>query len=261
MIMHLTLENVTFHRSGTAILKGIDLQLKEGHHYCLIGPNGAGKTTLLSILCGLDWPTTGRALVHTEDGIEHPAHVRHIFGHFFPRYAAHIEAYHPDITAIELISTGFRQAIACYQEVSAEEWQTARTFFHKYVHSTEENRSFSTMSTGERFRLLLLRSLVTYPAVLILDEPFDGLDLTARIAFERLIAEVLKEHTRLSISVLHRIEEVPEYITDVILIKEGRILTSGAKHSVLTSQNLSRLYNLKLICREYNGRYTVLHEG
>jgi ABC-type cobalamin transport system ATPase subunit len=47
----------------------------------------------------------------------------------------------------------------------------------------------------------------------------------------------------------------------VILIKEGRILTSGAKHSVLTSQNLSRLYNLKLICREYNGRYTVLHEG
>lgn len=259
--MHLSLEKATFYRSGNAILKGIDLRLEEGRHYCLIGPNGAGKTTLLSLICGMDWPTTGKILVHTEDGIEHPAHVKAMFGHFFPRYAAHIEAYHPDITALELISTGFRQALAYYHEASPEEWQAARTFFRKYVQSTEENRAFSTMSTGERFRMLLLRSLVTHPAVLILDEPFDGLDLPARAAFERLIASTLEEHARLSLSVLHRIEEVPEFVTDIILLKEGQILAFGSKADVLTSQNLSDLYDMKLICREHNGRYYVLHDG
>ncbi len=259
--MHLSLTDVTFERSGNRILKGINLSLKQGHHYCLIGPNGAGKTTLLSLICGVEWPTTGEVYVHTDTGTEHPAHVKQLFGYFFPRHAAHLEAYHPTITALELIATGFRQALAYYQEATPEEWAAAKEFFHRYVRSTDETRAFNTMSTGERFRMLLLRSLVTNPAVLILDEPFDGLDLPARIAFERLIASTLQDHPTLSLSVLHRIEEVPEFVTDVILLKQGSIMASGPKADVLTSENLSNLYDMKLICRQHNDRYYVLHDG
>lgn len=257
--MQLSLNNVTYIRSGNLILDDISLSLNENHHYCLIGPNGAGKTTLLSILCGLEWPTTGKAWLTDSETLA-PPHSKHSFGYFMPKYATYIETYHPTITPIELICSGFNQALANYIEPTTEQRLQAEQLFNTYIFSTAADRPFHTLSTGERFRILLLRTLVTQPPIVILDEPFDGLDLPGRLSFEKLVINAVANHARISLSVLHRIEEVPSFVTDILLLKNGRIVAVGSKQDILTSENLSNLYDMKLVCHQHNGRYYIVND-
>jgi len=258
--MQLQLKQVHFYRSNNQILTDINLRLTRGRHYCLIGPNGAGKTTLLSVISGIDWPSSGSVTIEIDNKSSPTPYRKYLFGYFFPRYATHIDSYHPDIKPIELIATGFHQALAYYNEVSPKQWQIAKSLFEVYASSIDAARPFSALSTGERYRLLLLRSMVTRPSILILDEPFDGLDLPGRIAFETLIQDAVVEHTQISLSVLHRIEEIPPFVTDVIMLKNGRLIAFGAKDEVLTSNLLSDLYDMKLSCNSHSGRYYVLYD-
>lgn len=259
--MQISLNHLWFVRSGNQILQDINLTLNENQHYCLIGPNGAGKTTLLSILCGIEWPTKGNAFITELYKEPTPLpHSKKSFGYFMPKYATYIETYHPTITPIELICTGFNQALANYIEPTPQQRQHAEKLFHTYIASTKPNRPFHTLSTGERFRILLLRTLVTAPPIVILDEPFDGLDLPGRLSFEKLIIDSVANHARLSLSVLHRIEEIPTFVTNIILLKNGRIVSQGPKSQILTSENLSNLYDMKLICHHHNGRYYVVND-
>lgn len=258
-MLELKAKDASFHRDGRCILDKVNLQLREGRHYCIVGPNGSGKTTLLSLLSGLEWPSSGTVTLSDTRGVVPTGHARSRFGVFFPRSAAALEAYHPGITALEVVCTGMQHTMGVYRAPTREQTDRAHSILQQYVHTIPDTAPFLTMSTGERFRLLLLRAIIDSPDVLILDEPFDGLDLPGRHSFETLIEETIRKHARLSLSVLHRIEEIPPFVTDVILLKEGRILASGEVSEILTDHWLSALFDMKLVCRQSGPRYYVLH--
>jgi len=108
-------------------------------------------------------------------------------------------------------------------------------------------------------KALIARALVKSPKLLILDEPFDGLDETSRQSLAESINDLMTASVRV-ILVVHRIEEILPHITHVLFIKDGQLFRQGPKEEVLTSDHISNLYGCQLSLERVNGRYRVTYE-
>lgn len=253
--MKILIQDLYYVRNQQEILNNINLEMTEGY-YALVGPNGSGKTTLLSILCGLEWPSSGKALLLENDEFFPIAYKKKSIGYFFPKISTWFDSYHPNMNVLESICTGFYNELGSYTEPTELEKNTAIKLIDNYIPSLQSdwNKKFFTLSTGEKYRVLLLRSIVRKPKILILDEPFDGLDIKGRIEFEKLIKEIAKTIS-LMILVFHRIEEIPDFVQKVILIKNGKIDHYGDINQILNSENLSKLYEIPLQIEKRNSRF------
>jgi len=119
-------------------------------------------------------------------------------------------------------------------------------------------RGITSLSTGEMRKTLIARALMKSPSLLILDEPFDGLDETSRDSLAKAINQLMTESMRV-ILVAHRLEEVLPNITHVLFIKGGRLFMQGPKEEMLTSENISSLYGCTLHVERNNGRFGLSH--
>src|SRR6185369_7868567 len=131
------------------------------------------------------------------------------------------------------------QGILRYGSVTPEMRKRASEALERMGVAHLGRRRLDEMSSGEARRVLLARALVTSPRALVLDEPTTGLDLVARHAFMERVRQIAREGTTL-ILITHHIEEIVPEIERMILLKQGRILASGAKQDVLTPGELSR---------------------
>jgi len=257
--MKLILDHIHYIRNQSILLDDINLELEE-NHYVLIGPNGSGKTTLLSIITGLDWPTTGKSQLEINHNRYFSAHQKHLFGYFFPKIATWFEAYHPEISILETLCTGFYDQLGYYTEATHKQKEIAMSFLKEYIPSVLEkdyHKKFFHLSTGEKYRTLLLRSMIKNPKILVLDEPFDGLDIKGRIQFEQFIHQIAKK-INFIILVLHRIEEIPNFIKKAILLKNGKVFFYGNLDDALTSKNFSQLYDMDLEIQKIQKRYYAI---
>jgi molybdate transport system ATP-binding protein len=116
----------------------------------------------------------------------------------------------------------------------------------------------TSLSTGEMRKALIARAWVKSPKLLILDEPFDGLDEASRRSLADSINHLMTAPVRV-ILVVHRLEEIVSNITHVLLVKSGRLFLQGPKKEILTSQKISQLYGCGLNIEEKNGRYRVIY--
>ena len=122
------------------------------------------------------------------------------------------------------------------------------------------DRSFSLMSTGEQRRFLLGRALVHNPEVLVLDEPTSGLDIGACFQYLETVRGLMSMGKRL-ILVTHHIHEIPPEVERVIFLKEGKIVEDDTKKSLLTSDKLSRLFDIPIKIIEENGYYQAVPDN
>jgi iron complex transport system ATP-binding protein len=106
-------------------------------------------------------------------------------------------------------------------------------------------KNITSLSTGEMRKTLIARALMKAPRLLILDEPFEGLDETARQVLSDSINHLMTGFVRV-ILVVHRLEEIVPQITHVLFIKEGQLFMQGPKEYLLTSENISQLYGCQL---------------
>jgi iron complex transport system ATP-binding protein len=120
-----------------------------------------------------------------------------------------------------------------------------------------QDREFSSMSTGEQRRFLLGRALVHNPRVLVLDEPTSGLDISACFQYLETIRGLTSMGKKL-ILVTHHIHEIPPEVERVIFLKEGKIVEDDTKKNLLTSDKLSRLFDIPIKIIEENGYYQAV---
>jgi molybdate transport system ATP-binding protein len=118
------------------------------------------------------------------------------------------------------------------------------------------SRPIPSLSTGEIRKILIARALMKSPRLLILDEPFEGLDEKAREILAHSINHLMSGPMRV-ILVVHQLEEIVPRITHVLLVKDGRVFRQGPKEEILNSQDLSQLYGCELVLGKDNGRYSL----
>ena len=251
----LRLAGVGFVRDGRPILADVSWEVADGQRWVVLGANGSGKTTLLRIAALYEHPTTGTVEVLGQPlGRTDVRRLRHRVGFVSPALAQMLR---PHLTAADAVMTARHGALEpWWHDYTDEDRRRAESLLEQVGAGGLAPRTIATLSSGERQRVQIARSLMADPGLVLLDEPASTLDLGGR---EMLIADL----TRLAadptapplVLVTHRPEEIPPNFTHALLLKDGQVLTQGPINDTLTSQTLSTCFNLPLTLEHHNNRW------
>ena len=214
--------NVNVSYADRSILKDVSWTVRAGERWALLGPNGSGKTTLLSLISG-DHPQAYsndiRLFGRRRGSGETIWDIKRNIGLVSPEL--HLYFTEP-LTAFQAAATGFFDVLA-YRKVTPEREIVVRDLFDRFGLSPLSDRYFARLSTGEQRLVLLVRALVKQPPVLILDEPFQGLD--SRIVHQLLdwLDGGLRPDQTL-IFVSHYEDEIPRTVNRRLRLEEGRVV-------------------------------------
>jgi ABC-2 type transport system ATP-binding protein len=210
------IENLVKTFGAKRAVDGISFTVERGEVVGFLGPNGSGKSTTMRMITGYYAPDSGRVSVGGHDVVESPLAAKKLIG-YLPENAA---AY-ADMTVL-----GFLGFAAELRGLSGEEKKRAvaraveRCFLSSVLH-----QSIETLSKGYRHRTCLAQALIHDPAVLVLDEPTDGLDPNQKHEVRNLIRELGKN--KAVVFSTHILEEVDAACTRAIIIDRGRVVAQG----------------------------------
>jgi iron complex transport system ATP-binding protein len=242
----LALEGVSIRRDGRALLADVDWTVAAGERWGVIGPNGSGKTTLLSIAGARLHPSTGTVEILGERlGASDWRAVRARVGFVSGSVVRSLRA---SLDALDIVVTGKYGALEPWWHTytDADRGRALQLMELTGVAGLADH-SFGVISEGERQQVLLARLLMAEPGLLLLDEPFAGLDLGAR---ERLLARLAglaaDPTTPPMVLVTHHVEEIPPGTTHALVLGEGRVVASGPIDDALTSGTLSTAFDFPI---------------
>ncbi len=229
------------HRGRHCVFRNLSLAIEAGENTAIVGPNGAGKTTLLKLLGRDLYPSKGEVAI-LEKSRWHVAELRKHFG----VVSADLQQnFRPHTPGRSVVLSGFYSSLNTFghQEFNNTQPSIAERISNELGITQFFETPFFKMSTGEQRRHLLARSLVNDPSVLVLDEPANGLDLSAQFQYFNTVSELIRKRKTL-VLVTHHLNEIPVEISRVILLKRGNVFADGPKETVLTSRKLSELYEM-----------------
>ncbi|MFT3864496.1 MAG: ATP-binding cassette domain-containing protein [Solirubrobacterales bacterium] len=240
------------------LLHGVDWTVERGEHWVVLGPNGAGKTTLLSMAAAFSHPSEGTVEVLGQTlGKVDMRTLRESIGTLEPALSRRIRGRY---TGYEVVLTGATGSIALlHDRITDEHCARADRLMGEIGVEPLRDRKFEDCSQGERQRLLLARSLMDEPQLLLLDEPTTGLDLPSR---ERLIASLdtmAEANADLpTVIVTHHLEEIPATTTHALLLRDGAIVAAGQAAAVLTSAAVSTTFDIEVEVARNSGRWAAM---
>ena len=267
----ITVENITVRLRDRLILENSEWEIKTDEHWAILGPNGSGKSTLVRSLWGGAPLRSGRIIFHFSDqqtDLSFSPQRNEIGYVSFETHQRLME--HEELQEDLREYAGRRDEVTTAQEVvlSGILANQDRTLGDEQkVLGVADllgirhllQRGITFLSTGEIRKTLIARALLKSPKLLILDEPFDGLDDRSRVSLAESINQLTTGSMRV-ILVAHRIEEVVSNITHVLFIKNGQIFMKGPKSELFTSKNISLLYDSNLRVEKKGGTYVLSYD-
>ena len=247
-------------RGDNTLLDDITWEVEEGQRWVILGPNGAGKTTLLQLAAGRIHPTTGVAGVLGE--VLGAVDVFELRPRIGLSSAAMAERLPADELVKDVVVTASYGIVGRWREkYDALDHQRAADLLDALGAAHLRDRRFGTLSEGERKRVQIALALMTDPELMLLDEPAAGLDLGGREDLvARLGALAADIEAPALILVTHHVEEIPPSFTDVLLMRQGRVVAAGPVEIVLTAENLSHTFGLPLIVQRHGDRWSARAE-
>lgn len=237
----ISMEHISLRREDNQILDDVHLHIEQGEHWVILGRNGSGKTTLLEMMNGYMFPSQGRIeVLGNLYGQCDVREVRKEIGYISQTLIEKLTLRDP---VWEVVATGAFAFLRFYQTIPDEVKTRALNLLDDMGFAKLANHPLGTLSQGERKKVMLARSLMANPKLLIMDEPCAGLDLYER---EKMLAEIdrLRQRNITVVYVTHHVEEIMPLFTHVALIREGRIAAAGNKHDVLTQDTIKHTYDI-----------------
>ena len=221
------------------VLKGIDLQIKEGEIFGILGPNGAGKTTLLSILSTLLLPDRGKVQILGIDALTNGAQIRE---------RVNISSGNANFLWSLTVKENLHFYAMLYGLVGRQREEKVDALIDLLELREHQNVLFDRISTGMKQRLSLAKCLLNDPDVLFLDEPTVGLDPNAAARIREEIHSIQKERKMTVLLTTHNMREAESLCGRIAFLKEGEILTTG------TAEALKRMVRVGDVVRiEFQG--------
>lgn len=253
----IALRDVNFIRNQKIILKNINWTVQKRENWAILGRNGSGKSSLLKLIMAENWKTSGDVTVlGTRFGQDRIPELRAkigIVGSFIA------ERFRPDIVAENLVLTGKYNSSMLYRAFSEADLDVARDLMRQIGASALIGRVYGTLSQGEKQLLLIARSLMIQPEILILDEATSGLDLFAKT---RLLAQLHQitqlENAPTILYITHHPDEITDDFQKLLFLRDGEIVNSGSVASLLTEANLTAFYQTPVQVEVVNGHHFVL---
>ena len=237
------------------MLEGVDWCVGPEDRWVILGPNGSGKTTLLQVAAARLWPTAGTVeVLGARLGSVDVRTLR-------PRVAlvsgAVTRQLRADLPARDAVASGRHGALETWwHRYSSEDWAKADGLLVRAGVAEIGDRPFGVISEGERQHVLLARALMSDPELILLDEPFAGLDLGAR---ERLLVQLGALAADLGsppvVLVTHHCEEIPPGFTHGGLVSRGRLVAAGPLDGVVTSAQVSACFSVAVAVGCTDGRW------
>ena len=253
----LELRGVSVVRDGRSILDGVDWVVHDHERWVVLGRNGSGKTTLLRIASCYLHPTAGTVDVLGERLGR--VDVRLLRARIGLTSAALSDQLRANLDALDVVMTAkFAALEPWWHTYTDEDRKRATTLLERLGVGGLADRAFGTLSSGERQRVLLARTLMTEPGLLLLDEPNAGLDLGGREELVTALAVLAGDRASPpTVLVTHHVDEIPPGFTHVLLLREGRVHAAGPVGETLTAEALSDTFGLALNLERRNGRFSA----
>jgi molybdate transport system ATP-binding protein len=218
------MENVNVSYNGTRVLQQVSWTVRENEQWALLGPNGAGKTTLLSLILA-DNPQayanditlfgrrrgTGESVWEIKQKIGWVAPELHLY---YPKGA----------TCLDVVNSGWFDSLGLYRQCSRDQRQVSIEWMERFGLAHSAGAVFEQLSEGEQRLVLVARACVKSPALLVFDEPCQGLDAQNRDRVLHSIDQICRRPGTSMIYVTHRADELPRSVTHVLLLNEGRVV-------------------------------------
>jgi iron complex transport system ATP-binding protein len=254
----LRLTGVGLTRDGRDLLDGIDWDVRHGDRWVVLGPNGSGKTSLVRIASFQTHPSRGDVEVLGKRlGRVNIWDLRNRIGLASSAVADQLR---PQLTATDVVVTQLNGALEpWWHTYSDDDRAEAQRCLERMRVGEHALREFGTLSSGERQRVLLARTLMGEPGVILLDEPSAGLDLGGREELVQSLAELASDPAAPPIVfVTHHVEEIPPGFTSLLTLRDGRVEFAGPLAEGLSSESMSSLFGLKVRLRREDGRYSAV---
>ena len=216
------------------VVDGVDIHVKEREIVGLLGPNGAGKTTSFYMIVGLVRPDHGQVLFNGMDATRLPMHQRARLG---MGYLPQEESIFRKLTVYENLMAVLETRPLSF----AERKENCYSLIKRFGIGKLANNLAITLSGGEKRRLTIARSLITNPKLLMLDEPFSGVDPIAVGEIQEIVCQLKEEG--LSILVTdHNVRETLGIVDRAYMIYEGRVLMEGSRDDLVNDPEARKLY-------------------
>jgi iron complex transport system ATP-binding protein len=249
--------DLTVRRGRTTLLDEVNWAVEEDERWVILGPNGAGKTTLLQVAAANIHPTSGVAGILGEVlGTVDVFDLR-------PRIGLTSAALADLIPRGELVKDVVVSAsygvLGRWREIYDDlDHDRAASLLIEVGAAHLSERTFGTLSEGERKRVQIARALMTDPEMLLLDEPAAGLDLGGREDLVSTLSVIaLDPDSPATVLVSHHVEEIPPGFTHALLLRSGRVVASGPLERVITAETLSETFAMPMLLSQEDGRFAA----
>lgn len=244
--MNLTAEHLSITLAGTDIVEDISLSVEKGQFVGLIGPNGCGKSTLLKSIYKVIKPQKGLVFLGEKDVLKSSARMiskeMGVVGQF--------NELSFDFTVHEMVMMGRTPHKHLMESDSLKDYDIVADALDRVHLSAYADRSYLTLSGGEKQRVILARAIAQQPKFLILDEPTNHLD----IKYQLQILSVVKSLNIGVLAALHDLSMASVYCDILYVIKQGEVLASGRPKDILTNELIRQVYDIN--CEVYSNPIT-----
>lgn len=251
MMKKLQVEKLNFDIGKTKILKDISFDVEENSFVGVIGPNGSGKSTMLKSIYGVNKPSGGEIYFEGENllkisGKERAKKIAVLAQESSGQF---------DFSVQQVVEMGRYPHKNALENYSKQDFEIVDRVLKEMKLEDYRERSFNTLSGGEKQRVLISRLLVQESKFIILDEPTNHLDIGHQIE----IMNVIKNMGVTVLAAIHDMNMAAIYCDKLVVMKKGELLAQGKTEEILTPEMLKTLFNVNAEIHQINGKRQVIY--
>lgn len=234
--MDLTCKNISYSIKDKQILKNVSLNVSGNKFFTILGPNGCGKTTLLKTIYRVLKPTSGEILLNNKN-IEN---IRLKDSAKEMAVVAQFNEINFDCNVEDIVMLGRSPHINFLQSEKQNDFDIVKDALRDVGMLDKANRSYSSLSGGEKQRVALARAIAQKPSLLLLDEPTNHLDIKYKLE----ILHIIKDLNINVLAVLHDIQLACKFSDYLFLMKRGEIKYEGIPRQTVTESSMKDVYGV-----------------